>query len=167
MKVYHGSISVVKEPQLLETQRFLDFGKAFYTTTNQLQAEKWAQIKQKRSGSNTVVAYVNVYSFDEALLDKKIVESKIFDVANEEWLDFIMINRNGTEKHNYDIVKGAVANDTLYQTLTLFESGILTKQETIIRLKVHKLFDQIAFCSNKAIQLLDFHSYYTIKYKSV
>ena len=40
---------------------------------------------------------------------------------------------------------GAVANDTLYKTLSLYETGILSKQETIIRLKVHTLYDQLSF----------------------
>jgi len=48
MKVYHGSTEIVEYPLILDTQRLLDFGKGFYTTTNQEQAEKWALIKQKR-----------------------------------------------------------------------------------------------------------------------
>ena len=47
MKLYHGSTYFVESPEVLETQRMLDFGKGFYTNTSKEQAEKWALIKQK------------------------------------------------------------------------------------------------------------------------
>ena len=63
------------------------------------------------------------------------------------------------------LVVGPVANDTLYQTLTLYEVGILTKKETIARLKVHTLFDQVSFHSHKALEHLKFRSAYPVKTK--
>lgn len=48
MKLYHGSTEIIKQPLVLESQRFLDFGRGFYTTTNSEQAESWALIKRKR-----------------------------------------------------------------------------------------------------------------------
>lgn len=144
MKLYHGSTDIIQQPLILETQRLLDFGKGFYTTSNQQQAERWAIIKQKRIGSSAR-SYVTVYEFDENILENQSVKVKVFDKANEEWLDFVVRNRNEEVYHFYDIIKGPVANDTLYQTLTLYETGILTKPEAIARLKVHPLFDQVSF----------------------
>ena len=48
MKLYHGSTEIIKQPLVFEAQRFLDFGRGFYTTTNSEQAESWALIKRKR-----------------------------------------------------------------------------------------------------------------------
>ena len=39
MKVYHGSIEVVKSPDVLHSYRPLDFGKGFYVTTVKEQAD--------------------------------------------------------------------------------------------------------------------------------
>ena len=41
MILYHGSNIEVREPQLLKTQRNLDFGKGFYTTSDFEQAKSW------------------------------------------------------------------------------------------------------------------------------
>jgi len=38
MIVYHGSDIVVKQPKILQSERMLDFGEGFYTTTNKEQA---------------------------------------------------------------------------------------------------------------------------------
>jgi hypothetical protein len=76
-----------------------------------------------------------------------------------------MRNRNNDTPHGFDLVYGPVANDTLYQTLTLFEAGLLTKPETITRLKVHRLFDHFSFHSDSAIQMLTFVKAYEVEDK--
>ena len=60
------------------------------------------------------------------------------------------------------MVIGPVANDTLYQTLPLYEAGILTKPETIARLKVHPLYDQISFNTTKILSRLVFEIHYEV-----
>ena len=64
----------------------------------------------------------------------------------------VIYNRSYASANDYDVVIGPVANDTLYQTLTLYEAGSLTKQETIVRPKVHPLIDQVSFHSLKALE---------------
>lgn len=52
----------------------------------------------------------------------------MFSSPNEEWLDFVSSNRNGTyDKEKYDLIIGAVANDDVYRTLQVYSSGLLTK----------------------------------------
>lgn len=161
MKLYHGSTEIIHQPLILETQRLLDFGKGFYTTTNAEQAKSWALIKRKRIFGE-LNAYVSVYDIDDSFLDSNIFNVKKFVHANEKWLDFVIANRKGDTAHKYDIVIGAVANDTLYQTLSLFESGILTKSETINRLKTHLLFDQISFHNDEVLKHLLFVDYHDV-----
>ena len=68
-----------------------------------------------------------------------------------------MANRHDPDfSHDYDIVWGPVANDNVYETLTLFEDGIISKDEAIVRLKTYKLVDQILFHSKQALALLEF-----------
>jgi len=152
MIVYHGSTQIIDSPKLLKSDRFLDFGQGFYTTTNFEQASRWANIKKQRIGETN--AYVNIYEIDDNLLLDKDLSILVFPEANKEWLEFVTGNRHGNPMHNYDIVKGAVANDTIYQTLVLYEAGAYTVEETITRLKVHRLFDQITFHSEKALERL-------------
>jgi len=161
MKLFHGSRNVVDKLKLLENQRFLDFGSGFYTTTNQNQAERWALIKQKRE-KNKSKAIVSIYHVQNELFANIENSIKEFQKADEQWLDFIFENRKNSIKHNFDIVIGPVANDTLYSTLTLYETGILTKQETIQRLKVHRLFDQISFHTEKVLSQLSFFESYEV-----
>lgn len=162
MILFHGGIEKVKSPLILDSQRFLDFGKGFYTTTSREQSENWATIKQKRDAKSTQ-AIVSVYEINDYLFSDSNFKVKLFLEASEEWLDFITMNRSGSQKHSYDLVKGAVANDTLYLTLSLYETGILTKSETIVRLKTYKLYDQISFHNPEILQMLVFIESYVIK----
>lgn len=154
MIVYHGSTQIINCPQLIESDRYLDFGKGFYTTTNLEQASRWATIKQKRTAAE--VAYVNIYEIDDNLLSNLNLSILVFPKANSEWFQFVTGNRRGNPLHKYDIVKGAVANDTIYQTLVLYEAGAYTIEETITRLKVHRLFDQISFHTERALKEITF-----------
>lgn len=112
MIVYHGSTQIINCPQLIESDRYLDFGKGFYTTTNLEQASRWATIKQKRTAAE--VAYVNIYEIDDNFLSNLNLSILVFPEANGEWLQFVTGNRRGNPLHKYDIVKGAVANVILF-----------------------------------------------------
>lgn len=159
MKLFHGSTIAVKEPIILTHQRLLDFGKGFYVTTNQKQAERWAAIKRKRLSHNAK-PIVTIYQIATDLFSGEKYKVKEFPRADEEWLEFVFTNRKKDTPHKFDIVIGAVANDTLYATLSLYEANLLTKKETISRLKVHKLYDQISFHNSKVLKELSFFDSY-------
>ncbi len=111
MKLFHGSTVAVTIPRLLEKQRFLDFGSGFYTTTNQKQAERWAEIKQKRELHSKAV--VSTYQVPTFTLADSSLTIREFVKADEEGLDFVFENRKGKTQHSFDIVIGPVANDAL------------------------------------------------------
>jgi len=157
MRVYHGSTVSVSKPELLAATRRLDFGAGFYTTSSLHQAERWAQIKmQRRQASHAIVS---IYDAEDVFAEDNL-SIKHFETASEEWLDFVMSHRMSKAGNTdvYDVVRGPVANDTLYETLALYERGILTRAETIVRLKTHKLADQIVLSTNRALSLLRFVS---------
>ncbi|MCL2416905.1 MAG: DUF3990 domain-containing protein [Bacteroidales bacterium] len=154
MKLYHGSTDIVEQPKIIKGDKFLDFGFGFYTTTNEEQALRWAKIKKKRTKNEK--SYLNIYEMNDTVLFEKLFSVLQFDEPSREWLEFVIANRRGAITHNHDFVKGPVANDTLYRTFTLYESGVLTLQETINRLKVHELFDQLSFHTEKALANLKF-----------
>lgn len=73
------------------------------------------------------------------------------------WIDFVAENRNGMYKGEaYDIIYGPVANDDVYTTFTLYQAGVLTKEQTIETLKIKKLYDQMVFTTEKALSFLKF-----------
>lgn len=156
MILYHGSNVVVKEPKLIEQNRFLDFGYGFYTTTNKEQAENFARKVVIRRGGTPIV---NIYEIDDNI-SGKLLKIKHFNAPDEEWLDFVSAHRNGTYKgEKYDLVIGAVANDDVYRTLQVYSSGLLTKEQALEALKIKKLFDQYVFTTKEAISYLKFIEY--------
>ena len=154
MILYHGSNQIVKEPKLIPQNRFLDFGFGFYTTTNKAQAISFAQKVFNRRKEGT--KQVGVYEVDEERLFNECSVLK-FDFTDEKWLDFVSENRSGNySRDNYDVIYGPVANDDVYTTFTLYQSGVLTKEQTLDALKVKKLYNQMVFASEKALSYLKF-----------
>jgi hypothetical protein len=154
MILYHGSTEIVEKPEIRISERFLDFGFGFYTTTNLEQATTWAESKRIRLHRKTI--FINIYELDDCVLSDKTFSVLTFESPTREWLEFVIANRRGEITHNYDFIMGAVADDTLYQTFTLYESGFLTLEETIVRLKVHTLFNQLSFHTEKALKNLKY-----------
>ncbi len=153
MILYHGSNVVVEHPKLIEQNRFLDFGYGFYTTTNETQAENFAQKVIIRRGGKPIV---NVYEFDETS-QTNTLKIKRFSAPDEEWLDFVSAHRNGTwDGEKYDLIIGAVANDDVYRTLQVYQGGLLSKEQALEALKIKKLFNQYVFATEEALALLKF-----------
>ena len=155
MIVYHGSNVIVDHPRLISQNRTLDFGYGFYTTTNQNQAVSFAgKVTDRRECGCPCVSMYEVPELEELASRCKVL---IFPEPNGEWLDFVFANRNGSYSgERFDIVFGPVANDTIYRTFVAYEAGILTKEETIARLKVKKLFDQMTFTTEVALKELNY-----------
>lgn len=80
-----------------------------------------------------------------------------FNNANEEWLDFVSDNRVGKYlEMQYDIIYDPVADDDVYRTFALYTANLLTKEQTVERLKIKKLFNQMVFSTDKALTYLEF-----------
>lgn len=153
MRLYHGSTVVVRKPSLRPGRPNADFGKGFYTTSVQEQALRWAHIKQEREESERAV--VSVYEFDELLLDKADWNIRRFTGADEAWLYFVTDCRK-SRKHDYDLVQGPVANDKVFTTVNLFESGVLSAEAAILQLRAYKTYDQLSFHTERVISALRF-----------
>jgi hypothetical protein len=146
---------VVEHPMLVPQNRFLDFGKGFYTTENISQATSFADKVYLRRKTGAPV--VSIYEFNQSAAFSVCSHLK-FDLPNEEWLDFVSANRNGTYFGiEYELVYGPVANDDIFATLTLYAAGELTKKETLTRLKIKQLYNQLVFSSEHALSFLRFN----------
>ena len=154
MILYHGSNLAVEKPRLVKQTRGLDFGAGFYLTTREEQAMRFSEIVADRRKSGN--ATVSVYVFDDTTAVNTLAVRK-FAKADEEWLRFVADNRLKTYAgETYDIVAGAVANDTVMPTIQAFLGGFISEEATIITLKTSKLFDQWCLKSEKALALLKF-----------
>lgn len=153
IRLYHGSTMSVRKPSLRPGRANADFGKGFYTTSNQEQAERWAHIKQEREEAKRAV--VSIYEFDETLLDSPELNIRRFTGADEAWLYFVTDCRK-SRGHNFDLVQGPVANDKVFTTVNLFESGVLSAEAAILQLRAYKTYDQLSFHTERVIKALKF-----------
>lgn len=159
MKLYHGSTVIVKSPLVTYGRDNLDFGKGFYTTSLQAQAEKWVQ----RFIALGKKSYVNIYQFDDSDIGKNFRYKK-FNEYNEEWLDFILSCRSGGKDFlTYDIIEGGIANDKVFNTVELYFSNLIDKETALNRLKYEKPNNQICFVNQPVLEtVLHFESYYEV-----
>ena len=158
MILYHGSLEIVDHPQILQANRPLDFGTGFYTTTSLQQARRWVKLRMEQN--NAKVGYINIYEYTP----KKSLHTRRFRSANEAWVDFVHANRTVQDyNHDYDIVTGPVANDNVYLSFNLYESGIISKRELIRRLKTYKLVDQLLFHTEQSLATLKYYGNKEVK----
>ena len=153
MKLYHGSNVEVAVPKLMSSVRALDFGRAFYLTSDSEQAARWARTTVLRRGEGRAV--VSVYEFDEAAASA--LSMLRFDAPNSEWLRYVTRNRTGMSVDvDYDIVSGPVANDNTMPVLNLYFKGAYSEEEALRRLLPQRLKDQFAMKTDAALSCLRF-----------
>ena len=137
LKVYHGSTLCVSNPLAGACRDNLDFGKGFYVTDLKEQAETWA--KRVAMVKNCEEAYLNVYNLDiETIrLEYRVLSFSSYD---NDWLDFVISSRRGEcPWKGYDMVEGGVANDRVFNTIELYYTGLIPKEEALRRLRFEKL----------------------------
>lgn len=158
--IYHGSLEKISSPEIRQPNRTLDYGCGFYTTTSHKQAEDWV-LRHSNDKEKPAKGFINVYEIDVDLV--KRANTLWFEGPTEEWVDFVYANRNDRNfSHNYDFVYGPVANDKVYAAFTLFEAGLLNKQELIMELKTYTLVDQLLLHTPEALKHITFVEAYEI-----
>lgn len=145
MTVYHASNFIIESPDIYHSRDFLDFGKGFYLTSLIEQAKKYAQ-RFLYQGDK---AYLNHYNLDENLDNKFNI--KEFGDYNEEWLDFVTLCRLGKLSSKYDMVTGGIADDKVFNTIDLYFSGNISKEEALKRLKFIHPNHQICILNQELI----------------
>lgn len=148
MIVYHGTVEEIKNPDINHSKKYLDFGKGFYVTTFQEQAEKWAIRKGMRQNKLPIV---NRYELGEELEKYNVLKF----ASDDEWLEFVCACRSGKNvNQDYDIIVGNVANDDVFKTVDMYFQGIWDKKRTIKELRYYKKNDQICIVRQKVVDEL-------------
>ena len=76
----------------------------------------------------------------------------------EEWLDFIVACRLG-KAHDYDIVEGPMANDTVFNYVQNFADGRISREAFWALAKFNRPTHQISFHTARALATLSFIKY--------
>ena len=150
MELFHGSNVVVDQPKIITDGYYKDFGYGFYCTNLEKQAKRWALVKQ-------LGHVVNVYDY----LENKSLNILVFDEMTDEWLDFVVACRQGI-KHDYDMVEGPMADDTIWNYVDDFTRGEISRTAFWELVKFKYPTHQIVFCSEKALKQLHFKRSYSL-----
>ena len=99
---------------------------------------------------------MSIYEFDIEKAEKELT-IKRFNKADEEWLSFVVNNRKGNFLDDKtDMHIGPVADDNVYQSIRLFETGAYDAEYTVKKLKTEVLHDQWTLHSNEILKYLKF-----------
>ena len=148
--LYHGSRQIVEFPDVRIARFNKDFYYGFYCTLFLEQAKRWA-VRFDNGG----VINEYVYVPDDTL---KILK---FPEMTEEWLDFIVSCRLG-KPHDYDIVEGPMANDTIFNFVQNFADGKISREAFWALAKFKRPTHQISFHTIRALTTLKFKKGYEI-----
>jgi hypothetical protein len=142
--LYHGSQEIVESPEIRIQRYNKDFYFGFYCTLYPEQAKRWAT----RFGG---IGYLNEYCY----VPDDTLRVKIFPEMTEEWLDFIVASRMG-EPHDYDIVEGPMADDTIFNYVQNFVDGKISREAFWSLAKFKRPTHQISFHTARALATLTF-----------
>ncbi|MBQ9156951.1 MAG: DUF3990 domain-containing protein [Eubacterium sp.] len=148
MLVYHTGYQIIKEPDVHYGRKNADFGQGFYMTGNMEFSERWAR---ERKGYDTCL---NTYELD-------LTGLSIHRFSRDEaWFDYIYDNRRGKPDAlpEADVIIGPIANDTIYDTMGIFTSGFLSKDQVMEMLLAGPAYEQIVLKTEAAAGKLSWQS---------
>lgn len=148
--IYHGSQQIVRNPEIRVAQYHKDFYYGFYCTLFEEQAQRWAV---RYNGHGIVNEYR--HKSDETL---KLLK---FSEMTEDWLDFIVACRLG-QSHDYDIVEGPMANDTIFNYVQNYVDDKISREAFWALAKFKKPTRQMSFHTARALTTLQFMKGYDV-----
>lgn len=155
MILYHGSNVAIEKIDLSLCKPYKDFGKGFYLTDIESQANDMASRRVKLSGYGSPI--VTRYEFDESFLCDPAIKALVFPKVSVEWAQFILDNRDLNHKgfsHSYDIVVGPVADDTVAFQLRRYLLGGISLEKLVTELEYKGLNKQFFFGTELAVSKL-------------
>ena len=162
MKLYHGSNVVIDSINLALCRPYKDFGRGFYMTDIEEQAEKMA-IRVSRIYGGTPI--VNAFELQEDFKNISGMRIKDFGIqTTEEWATFVMNNRSRefedvksilcNKDNKYDIAIGPVADDNMALLFRQYENEIIDFETLLKGMIYKKTSSQYSFHTEKSIKLL-------------
>lgn len=128
--LYHGSAVAFKAVDVRKGRGYKDFGKGFYMSTDRAQAigmmhKKFDELIGRRLAEEKVPLKKTLYRIT---LDGDVLRGlkvKVFEKADSEWLDFVLMCRQvDGVPHGYDVVIGPTADDDTRLLLKNYIDGV-------------------------------------------
>lgn len=142
--IYHASKENVEFPEIRISRYTKDFSWGFYCTNNLDQAIRWAN---RGYGDPIINKYE--YTPDNSL------SYLTFSKMTDEWLDFIAECRSG-KIHDYDIVEGPMADDTIWNYVNDFIRGTISRKQFWALAEFRYPTHQISFHTLSALKCLKY-----------
>lgn len=139
--LYHASNLKVECPDLNHSKRAMDFGRGFYLTPNMAMARKYRKS-----------SCLNVYTFKS----EENLKIKHFNKYDDEWLDFILANRNNLNVDSYDIVVGFIADDTVFEAIRSYTHNLITRKRLFELLEFKPAYTQYCFLTEESLHCLEY-----------
>ena len=173
--LYHGSYTGVIQIDLSVSGNSKDFGKGFYLTTDERQAQRFVRpsirkaVRQSKIPEGRNFGFVSVFRYHA----ESHISLYSFATTDKSWLQFVAMNRlggRGRFEHperfkkilKADLIMGKVADDQTNETITAYLSGVYgaTDDEQAIafaisRLRSDRLTDQLCFRSEASLKTLE------------
>ncbi len=173
--LYHGSYIGVEQIDLSMGSDNKDFGKGYYLTTDERQAQRFVgpsirkAIRQDKIPADRDHGFVSVFRY-HAGTD---ISAYAFETTDKLWLQFIAMNRLGGHARfenvdqfkailGNDLIMGKVANDQTNETITAYLSGAYGAMDddraiefAISQLRPDRLTDQICFRNEASVKALE------------
>ncbi len=148
LKLYHVGFLEIKKPDIRFGRKNADFGQGFYLSPDLSFSRRWARAEK---GKET---YLNAYELDTEGL--RVKEFK----RDSEWFSYISKNRNNEPDAliDFDVIKGPIANDIIYDLLGVTTSGFLDDLTAIKILSMGPEYTQVVIKTDKANSSLHFIS---------
>ena len=164
--IYHGSVSIIKQPLFGAGKAYNDYGRGFYCTEHAELAKEWAC-------SADSDGYANHYQLDISGLTVLNLNAPEYTILN--WLAILLENRKFNvvdglpqrakayisenfkiDYKKYDIIIGYRANDSYFSYAGDFVSGTLSLSDLSEAMRLGKLGEQVVLKSKKAFDALTF-----------
>ncbi len=155
MILYHGSNTAIDGIDLNRCRPYKDFGRGFYLTDIREQAQRMAARTARMFSGNPTLT---MFEFDLEEAQSSELKVKVFNGSQTgNGHVFVMSNRdiNTTQPcHDYDIVIGPVADDTIARLLRLYTENFINEEQLLHELTFSKVTSQYFFHSEAAIKML-------------
>ena len=148
MTLFHAGFLELRNPDIHHGRINADFGQGFYTTENSEFAKRWAKEKK---GYDTVI--------NQYVLDLTGLRVHRF-CRDKDWFEYIYRNRNRMPDllAENDVIIGPIANDTIFDTMGIITSGLLSKEDSMKLLKIGPEYIQVVIKTERAAAQLHFRN---------
>lgn len=167
--IYHGSVSIIKNPSFGQGKPKNDYGLGFYCTESIDLAKEWGV-------SHASDGFANIYTINDDNLSilhlesseysilhwiTILLENRVFDTTSplaQDAKDYLLKNFH-LPAQNYDIIIGYRADDSYFSFAQDFINGAISVRQLGNAMKLGKLGIQYVLKSQKAFEALSFIGY--------